>query len=211
MRYYRLFVMLAMFVGFCIIFNGCFNSTQMLSDSDLQQQAIDERLEGVELGALQYACDECDFYMQEAIVNKSASMNKGNVGGVRSQTGVRVYIFHDVSIDKAFYMLLDSNIFAHNMDKGMKNSLMQAILSKNNDFSQQNGIDEVGLYAFSSLSYAKRLNNNASSPRVMLDSVEIVQRQDESINSTNSLEGFIVDKNIVILHFYGESNSWTRR
>lgn len=209
MSYFKTFVF-GVFICFYMLLIGCEKSPQMVSDSELQQQAIDEKLEGVELGKLQYACDGCNFYMQEAITNRSASMNKGNVGGVRSQTGVRVYVFHDVSIDRAFYMLLDSNIFARNMDRGMKDALMQTILTKKNDFSQQNSIDEIGLYAFSSLQYAKRLNSNAKSPRAMLDSVEIVQRKDESIHSTNSLEGYIVDNKIIILHFYGESSSWTR-
>lgn len=210
MYYYRLSVF-GIFISLYVFLVGCAKTPQITNNSDSQQQAIDERLEGIELGALQYACDGCNFYMQEAVTNKSATLNKGNVGGVRSQTGVRVYIFHDIPIDTAFYMLLDSNIFARNMDKGMKNALMQTILAKKNDFAMQNGIDEIGLYAFSSLSYAKRLNSNAKSPRAMLDSVEIVQRQDESLHSTNSLEGFIVDNKIIILHFYGESNSWTRR
>lgn len=217
MRYCSRIVMFLKSIGIILLFSGCCffgncdKSPQMPNDNDLQQQAIDEKLEGVKLGELQYACDGCNFYMQEAITNKNASMNKGNVGGVRSQTGIRVYIFHDVPIDRAFYMLLDSNIFASNMDRDMKNALMQTILAKQNDFSQQNSIDKIGLYAFSSLSYAKRLNSDAKSPRAMLDSVEIVQRQDESLHSTNSLEGFIVGGKIVILHFYGESNSWTRR
>lgn len=201
------------FISFlvCIIFSSCTAEPSTANASDLQQQAIDERLSGFELGALQYACDGCDFYMQEAIASKSANMNVGRVGGSRSQTGVKVYIFHNSSIDRAFYMLLDSNIFARSMDRGLKDSLMRAILAKKKDFSEQNGVDEIGLYAFSSLSYAKRLNNDASSPKAMLDSVEIVQKQDESLHSTNSLEAFVVNKTIVILHFYGENNSWTRR
>ncbi len=210
MRYYKFLVMLVVACGFCILISSCVPSSQV-SHNNAQQQAIDERLEGWELGELQYACDGCNFYMQEAIANKNARMNAGSVGGSRSQTGVRVYIFHDVTIDGAFYMLLDSNIFAGNMDKDMKNELMQAILAKRNDFAQQNGVDEIGLYAFNSLSYAKRLHSDASSPKAMLDSVVIVQKQDESLHSSHSLEGFIVGKQIVVLHFYGESNAWTRR
>lgn len=211
MSTYKIFSILLTSFFVCIFFPSCTTMPSIVNTSELQQQAVDERLQGYELGALQYACDGCDFYTQEAIVSKSADMNVGRVGGSRSQTGVKVYIFHDISIDRAFYMLLDSNIFARNMDRTMKASLMDAILAKKKNFRDQNGIDEIGLYAFSSLSYAKRLNSDASSPKAMLDSVEIVQKQSESLHSTNSLEAFIVNKTIVILHFYGESNSWTRR
>lgn len=200
-------------IGVCLaaFLFGCVKSPKTADNSLLQQQAINEKLEGVKLGELQSACDGCNFSMQEAITNRSASMNQGNVGGTRSKTGVRVYIFHNISIDKAFYMLLDSNIFARSMNRDMKNDLMQTILLKKKDFSEQSSIDEIGLYAFSSLSYAKRLNNDAKSPRAMLDSVEIVQKNDGSLHSTNSLEGFIVHDKVIVLHFYGESDSWTRR
>lgn len=211
MRYYQFMLTMILTCCSCVLFVACVNPSPLMSDSDMQRQAIDERLEGWELGGLQHACDDCDFYMQEAIARKTAIPNKSGVGGSRSQTGVRVYLFNRVSIDKAFFMLLDSQFFAGKIDKNMKAALLQTILSNKNDFSQQNGIDEIGLYAYSSLSYAKRMRNDATLPRAMLDSVEIVQDQESSLHSTNSLEGFIVDGQIVILHYYGESNTWTRR
>lgn len=207
---YDFFVKIILLCGICLFFSNCNSLVNVPHNSNLQQQAIDERLQGFNIGELQYACDGCDFYMQEAIISKGTNMNEGSIGGSRSQTGVRVYIFHNVSIEQAFYMLLDSNIFAHSMDKNIKNSLMSSILSKKNDFSEHNSVDEIGLYAFSSISYAKRLDNKDIYPKAMLDSIEIVQKQGESINSTNSLEAFIVDRTIVILHFYGENNTWTR-
>ena len=63
---------------------------------------------------------------------------------------------------------------------------------------------------FSSISYAKRLKNNPSLPRVMLDSVFMFQGENIIQNFTDSLEGFIVGNSIVILHFYSESQSWRR-
>ena len=207
---YNFFINIMFLCNACLFFSGCSLFVNTTNDDNLQQKAIDERLQNVNLGKLQYACDGCDFYMQEAVISKNESINKNGVGGSSGQTGVRVYIFHNVSIQQAFYKLLDSNIFSNNMDKDMKDLLMNAILANKKDFSKQNIIDEIGLYAFSSISYANRLNNTDSYPKAMMDSVNIVQKQDESLHSSNSLEAFIVNKNIVILHFYAENNSWTR-
>ncbi len=190
---------------------GCMHPLNTASDSNMQRAAIDERLEGLELSELQVACDGCNFYMQDAIIKQTALKNTDQMGGSRSQSGIRVYLFDNVNIDQAFYMVLDSNIFAQKMNRELKLSLMNAIKLKKKDFSKKESIDNIGFKEFSSLSYAKRLNNESSLPRAMLDSVETIESDEESSYSSNSLEGFIVDNQIVVLHVYSESLSWKRR
>ncbi len=198
------------FISFIFIY-GCMYPIQTSNDSDLQKLAIDERLQGLNLSAVEIACDDCNFYVQEAILKQTARKNENQIGGSRSKTGVRVYIFDNVSIEQAFFMILDSNIFAEGINRELKFRLMDAIKLGKNDFSNMNTIDEIDIKEFSSLSYARRLNNNASLPRAMLDSVETIESDDETSYNSNSLEGFIVDRQIIVLHFYSESYSWDRR
>ncbi len=189
---------------------GCASPTQSIRDRDAQMNAIDERLKDWQLSNLQMACDSCNFYMQESIKNQNAKVNQGDTKLSRSESGIKVYRLDDIDIEHAFITLLDSNIFAQRINRDHKIHLIEAIKAQRNDFSEKSNLERIDMNGFSSISYAKRLKNNPSLPRVMLDSVFMFQGENIIQNFTDSLEGFIVGNSIVILHFYSESQSWRR-
>ncbi|RDU66975.1 hypothetical protein CQA53_01540 [Helicobacter didelphidarum] len=210
-QFYRIqifFIFLTFIYIFLLV--SCASSTQSIQDRDNQILAIEDKLQNWELSNTFLACDDCNFYIQEGISKRSEKVHEGHTGVTRTESGVKVYRFENTNLDNAFLTLLNSNIFAERMNRQLKTLLIESIQTNKVDFNEKNGTDEINFKAFYSLSYAKRLKNNSSLPRAMLDSVSMTQKRAHTQRFSDSLEGYIVGDQIVILHFYSEGQVWKR-
>ncbi|RDU72405.1 hypothetical protein CQA66_04915 [Helicobacter aurati] len=179
-------------------------------NSEEQLQAVKQRLEDYTLSELREACDGCNFLMQEAISTQSNTVSPDHSKLSRAKSGVRVYVFQDVSIEDALVMLLDSNIFARRINKNYKDALMEIIQNGGSDFNQNDNESQMDYKAFSSLTFAKRLKSRPSEPKAQLDSVETIDTNSGGWRYSDSLEAFIVDKEIIIIHYYSQNEIWLR-
>lgn len=204
------FVLIIAFFSFSILFFGCSNATNILGDKEEQMAAIDEKLESWNLDEKRIACDGCNFTMQEAVSRRVSRMDDDKTSMNRAESGVKVYFFDNFSIDNAFLTLLDSNIFADRITRDFRLKTLDAISSGKNDFRLQDSVNEIGLNDFNLITFAKRLNNT-NQPKMILNSLNTMQSQRRTYRYSDSLEGYIVGKQVVILHFYSESQLWSRQ
>ncbi|MWV61780.1 hypothetical protein DCO58_07720 [Helicobacter saguini] len=191
----------------CVLFVGCFIVYE--NDAEAQENTIEKKLEVWNLSDVKQACDGCDFKMREAISRNISKVDEQTVSLSRAQSGVKMYIFDNYSIEDAFLTLIDSNLFATRINRDFKIGLLNAIGSGAKDFVMEGGIDEIGISAMDKIEYAKRLRNK-SEPKVIINSVNTMHTSRRDYRYSDSLEGYIVDTQIIILHFYSESQLWSR-
>lgn len=195
----------------CVIFlHSCASSHQSLQDKQLQMQIVNEKLQKWKLKAPQIACDGCDFSMQQSIQYYKSQANRYEIGNISSESGLKVYIFEKSTINDSFVKLLNSNIFSDRIYKIFKYELIDSILHQNNNFAQQYQVNQIHFSTFASLSYDKRRKDAFSGETALLNSVYIVQKNNDEKRFSDSLEAYSIGDKIIILHFYNQSYSWSR-
>lgn len=205
-RFYNFYMLNLLFL---ILFVSCASPTQSLSERDAQIETIKEKLEPWLMTKREAACDGCGFEMQEAVSREVSKVDDDRVGITRAKSGVRVFYFEGVSIEEAFLTLLDSNFFAERFDRDGKILLLQAIANGENDLSFQDTFDEIGENTFASITFAKR-PKNATQAKIIIDSVNAKVNFNREFRYSDTIEGYIVGSEIVIINFYGGSQSWRR-
>lgn len=197
----------ALFLSITLL--GC-TAAGRFGGSKKQLEAVNQRLERYKLGNVVAACDGCNFLMQEEISSQNNTINPTSNTLSRAKSGVRVYILEKVSLEDAFIMLLDSNIFARRINKNYKEALIELIKNGGKDFNQTDNERQMEYQAFSSLSFAKRLKSPNSEPKAQLDSIDTIDGDNGSWRYTDSLEAFILDDEIIIIHYYSQNEIWTK-
>lgn len=198
----------SMILLICVVFTSC----SFFSGSGgkaAQEQTIENKLEAWNLGDVKQACDGCDFTMQEAISRDISKVDEERVSLSRAQSGVRVYLFDNYTLENAFLTLIDSNLFSTRINREYRLALLDAISADKSDFSLQGGVDKIGVNSLDKVEFTKRLKNT-NEPKMILNSVNTMQTSRRDYRYSDSLEGYVVDKQVVILHFFSESQLWSR-
>lgn len=194
---------------FFIFLASCASPTQSLQERDAQIKAIREKLESYSMTKREAACDGCLYEMQEAVYREVSKADSERVGITRAKSGVQAFYFDNICLECAFEILLDSNFLADRFERDGKIALLNALASGQNDLNYEDKFDEIGQNAYAQISFAKRMKNT-NQPKIQIDSVNNMNKYDREYMYADTLEGYVVGSEIVILHFYGGAQSWRR-